>query len=147
MPDGKLVLYKAVMWNFGSWWRASRAGAAYRPSWWRASRDAGAYRPGTTVICRRCCHDILENCGEGLHVGTLFGAQNFGANHECAHIVKVLVDPADVVCVPDRALLSHFPPPIFAQDQKIRCRRLLVDSVVETWWNRMESPKLAPSRR
>lgn len=117
---GKLVLYKAVSEEWGSLWQRSKHPRG------RGRKDA--YCPGTEVSVRRWNEDRHRVCGTGLHVGTLECARRFlredllfdaGPNRR---LVRVLVDPEDVVCVPMRAL------ELYSGDQKIRCKRLLVET-------------------
>ena len=110
--NGKLVLYKAVRGDLGSWYmRDSRRNKRNKKA------AGGVYVPGTEVICRRFSRDPSQCCASGLHVSTRGFAMVFMPSAPV--ILRVLVDPEDVVCVPDGWLT-----------RKIRVRRLYVDAVV-----------------
>jgi hypothetical protein len=121
--DGKLVLYKAVSREYGSLF--------VRYCDCQQHGRINAYVPGMTVRCRTCDTNRAIMCGLGLHVGTRRCAQSFldhrsvfsyGDHHR--RIIKVLVDPHDVVCVPygSYSSKSAWNP----ENQKIRCRKLVV---------------------
>lgn len=122
---GKLILYKTVSDEWGSLWVKSHGHPGSR-----GYKDA--YRPGTSVSSRRSDKERAHNCGRGLHVGTLACAGEFrnsryllssaGFNRR---IIRVLVDPEDVVCVPYEALDRSE-----GEYQKIRCRKLIVECEV-----------------
>lgn len=111
-PDDRLVLYKAVRADLGSWYCRRFA-----------SRHAqgGIYKPGAEVRCRRFSRDPRFECSSGLHVSNLAGARFFSA-WDAPVIVRVLVDPADIVCIP--LTTSETVP-------KIRVKRLYVDAIVK----------------
>jgi hypothetical protein len=110
---GRLILYKAVRSDLGSWWYRDWYASCGRP--WQ--RRGGIYRPGALVTCRRFSRDPFFSCSAGLHVATLAFARLFEPQ-EAPVIIRVLVDPEDVVCVPHDA------------QGKIRVKRLYVDSIV-----------------
>jgi len=122
---GKLILYKAVSEEWGSIW--VRAQFKY-PDLAKGGKDV--YCPGKEVITRKCNVDRSLECGCGLHVGTIACALKFTHdyflthdNHNRRRIVRVLVDPEDVVCVPHGGLCFSPCP----ESQKIRCSRLVVE--------------------
>jgi hypothetical protein len=72
-------------------------------------------------------------CAAGLHVGTLSCAREFAFGrlnwlHVPMVIVKCLVMPEDVVCVPNQALFNRVSGSDFVKPshQKIRCKKLQV---------------------
>jgi hypothetical protein len=89
------------------------------------------YPDGATVTMPRSNvqHDPSASCSTGLHVGTYSYAKGFGN-----HVIEVLVDPRDIVSVPD------------GEDQKMRVCRLVVlgpsngkiDSLVRTEYDEDE---------
>jgi len=107
-----LVMYKAVRWDFGSWY--------YRD---RPEYDMGAYKPGTVVKCNKYDRSTHMDCGEGLHVGSLRFANSFRRAFcdpvNRMRIVEVLVYPRDVVCVPSASLIMR-------NEGKVRCKKLIV---------------------
>jgi len=123
---GKLVFYKAVSKEWGSLW-------VRRSMSYRHKGAANAYRIGTEVIFSGETDTIRKTiCGKGLHIGTLNCARLFT---DCTRafitlegrqrkIIKVLVDPEDVICVPLKHSRIYF-------SQKIRCKRLHVVAEVD----------------
>lgn len=108
--DGRLVLYKAVRRDLGSWYGGrfslkSRTGAP------------GVYKPGTEVRCRRFNRDPYVSCAGGLHVTAYVRAKGF-ILYDRPVMVRVLVDPADIICVPFLG-------------RQIRVKRLYVEAIVQ----------------
>jgi hypothetical protein len=93
---GNLILYKAVLRNFGSWWVRR----------FKYQESFGAYRPGALVRNGRDpIRSRKRSCGEGLHVGTLNCAYSFTRVIACPwKIIKVSVNPYNVINVPYMSL-------------------------------------------
>jgi hypothetical protein len=132
MRKGKLVLYKAVSKEWGSLWVRSSA-RTHQEKLSETPGSSKVYRLGMEVNTRRVNSYRSEECGEGLHVGTLACAKEFldcGAlldfTDKNRRLIEVLVDPEDVACVPHRALTSPM-----CEFHKIRCRRLVVVKTVK----------------
>lgn len=124
-----LVFYKAVTYNFGSWF-ASRRGEKF---------SYGAYKPGNIVKCRKWNSDRNESCSCGLHIGLFDFATNFTDPFNVSFVIEVYVEAKDVVCVP------HY-------YGKLRCKKLYVNRLLgklikigsgpyslssRSWWKRM----------
>jgi hypothetical protein len=132
LPTGELVFYKVVTRDFGSWWVANQREFKRRnkcPQDKCMKSDRGAYRPGTEVKCKQYSVDKNNPCGKGLHIGTLACAKilfNTLWDPMPDYIIKVLVKPKDIVCIPIKSLQLY----TSDGEQKLRCCRLLVDGIV-----------------
>ncbi len=137
MRKGKLVLYKAVTKEYGSLYLVDINDGNL------VHGCANVYLPGTEVKVEP--NDVNTNpvvlCGKGLHVGTwrcakLFASQtSFSSLSKGPRIMEVLVDPKDVICVPNQSIekdtiggITIFPK---ESAQKIRCKRLIVVKEIE----------------
>lgn len=114
--DGYLVLYKGVESDGAGGWQSRMAGTAFVDGV-RVTGKIPA-RQGSVVTMPRSevSDDPSVACHAGLHAGNFDYCQWF-AN---GAILKVLVDPADVVSVP-----------LDSNDQKIRVCRYVISDLVE----------------
>ena len=112
---GRLILYKTVMRDRGSWWLYANS----------PTGSPIVYRDGCLVRCSTWNDSRTEVCAPGLHVGTLKFARYFATDIYGSITIQVAVRPEDVVCVPyvtEDGLYCH---------GKIRCKELYVVGPVD----------------
>lgn len=116
-PDGNVVAYKGVYSDGAGGYRSGSRGNAFVND----TEIKQGYVPnavGDLISMRRAevAHDPAQACHAGLHVGTFRYAQNYAQGA----MLKVIVDPRDIVSVPTDAA-----------GEKIRVCRYLVDSIID----------------
>lgn len=143
LEDGRFVGYKGVRTDEkGALWSTTRGNAVVD------GEEIVGYipnKPGTTVSMPRSevTHDPSKSCSTGLHVGTHPYAESYAESHGDT-LLKVLVDPRDVVSVPnhehDKMRVCRYYVEGPADDQPEREAVRLVD---EPHWE----PDLEPTER